>query len=56
MPANLNLFEVSQTFFELQNISDPAQMHSNTLDQSWKWIYSRKLTASVTRSDLFQMY
>ena len=34
MPANLNLFEVSQTFFELQNISDPAQMHSNTLDQS----------------------
>ena len=56
MPANLNLFEVSQTFFELQNISDPAQMHTNTLDQSWKWIYSRKLTASVTRSDLFQMY
>lgn len=34
MPANLNLFEVSQTFFELQNISDPAQMRTNVFNIS----------------------
>ena len=33
LPENQNYFEVLQSFFELQNISDPAEMRSQHLDR-----------------------
>ena len=52
-PYNQNYFEVIKSLSELQNIFDSAQMRSHPLDQSWKWIHSKK--TSVTRERRFQM-